>query len=187
VAKTILGGWSLQNVVQARSALPVDVYDSNFFIIGSNDANVRPDVLSGVPFYLRGQQYPGGKAINPGAFTAPPTDSNGIPLRQGTLGRNALRGFGATQWDFAVHRDFSLSESWKLQFRAELFNLFNHPNFGSPVGDLGNASQFGQATKMLGQFLNGGTIANNGGGGAFSPLYQIGAPRSIQFALKLSF
>jgi hypothetical protein len=187
IAKTILGGWSLQNVVQARSALPVDVYDSNFFIIGSNDANVRPDVLSGVPFYLHGQQYPGGKAINPGAFTAPPTDSNGIPLRQGTLRRNTLRGFGATQWDFAVHRDFSVSESWKLQFRAEMFNLLNHPNFGSPVGDLGNASQFGQATKMLGQFLNGGTIANNGAGGAFSPLYQIGGPRSIQLALKLSF
>jgi hypothetical protein len=187
IINEILGGWSIQNVIQARSASPVDVFDSNFFTVGNYAANVRPDVIPDIPFYLHGSQYPGNQAINPAAFAPPPTDANGVPLRQGTLGRNALRGFGATQWDFAVHRDFPITESWKLQFRAELFNVLNHPNFGLPVGDLANTGQFGQATKMLGQFLNGGTIGSNGGGGAFSPLYQIGGPRSIQFAMKLSF
>jgi hypothetical protein len=107
---------------------------------------------------------------------------SGNPLRQGNLGRNALRGFGATQWDFAVHRDFLIHESMKLQFRSELFNVLNHPNFGQPLGDITN-SGFGQPIQMLGASLNNGNL----GGGAFSPQYQIGGPRSIQLALKLSF
>jgi hypothetical protein len=133
--------------------------------------------------------YPGGKAFNPAAFKAPATNSNGIPIRQGYVGRNALRGFGATQWDFAVHRDFPLHESIKLQFRAELFNALNHPNFGQPIGNLGSPTalnpQFGLSTQTLAQSLNGG--GSNLGGGAFNPLYQIGGPRSIQLALKLMF
>src|SRR5208282_3564908 len=136
----------------------------------------------GIPLYLFGPQYPGGKAINPAAFTPPPTDADGNPLRQGNLGRNALRGFGATQWDFAVHRDFPVHERLTLQFRAELFNVLNHPNFGQPVGDITNSS-FGQSIQMLGQSLNSGNL----GGGGFDALYQIGGPRSVQFALKLMF
>ena len=46
-------------------------------------------------------------------------------------------GDSADQWDFAVHREFPMHESLKLQFRAEMFNVLNHPNFGPPVGDLG--------------------------------------------------
>jgi hypothetical protein len=104
--------------------------------------------------------------------------------RQGNLPRNALRGFGATQWDFAVHREFLIHESLKLQFRAEMFNVLNHPNFGQPLGDLSGAlGQFGQSFQMLGQSLSGGNL----GSGAFDPLYQLGGPRSIQFGLKLSF
>jgi hypothetical protein len=98
------------------------------------------------------------------------------------MGRNALRGFGATQWDFAVHRDFAIREGLKLQFRAEMFNVINHPNFGQPIADL-NDPKFGQSTQNLGQFLSSGII----GGGGFNSLYQIGGPRSIQFALKLMF
>src|SRR6202030_1877629 len=115
-----------------------------------------------------------------GPFCAPPTDAMGNPLRQGNLGRNALRGFGATQWDFAVHRNFPIHESLKLEFRAEMFNVLNHPNFGPPSGAFtslanGGPSGFGITTQMLGQYLNGGTSGSgNLGGGAFSPLYQIG-------------
>jgi len=145
---------------------------------------------------LYGPQYPGGKAFNNtlatgacpdgsdriGPFCSPPSDVNGNAVRQGNLGRNALRAFGATQWDFAVHRDFPIHESLKLQFRAEMFNVLNHPNFGPPDGNLSD-SQFGLSTQMLGQSL-GGQNSNNGG---FNPLYQIGGPRSIQLALKLIF
>jgi hypothetical protein len=185
----ILRGWSTDNIIQARSAPPVDVFYSGFAQLSNGFlTGVRPDVVAGQPFYLYGSQYPGGKAINPAAFTSPPLDPvTGVPVSQGNLPRNALRGFGATQWDFAVHREFPIRESLKLQFRAEMFNVLNHPNFGPPVGDLGYPGalnpQFGQSINMLGQSLAGGNL----GSGAFDPLYQIGGPRSIQFALKLLF
>jgi hypothetical protein len=202
-ANAILRGWSLQNVIQASSAPPVNVWSELFgfgTLFNSTMTQVRPDLVPGIPFYLYGSQYPGGKAFNstPGAvvggcpegsqsmgpFCPPPTDANGNPLRQGNLGRNALRGFGATQWDFAVHGDFPIHESLKLQFRAEMFNVLNHPNFGQPLGDLsGFNGPFGVSTQVLANSLGG----NNLGGGGFSSLYQIGGPRSIQLALKLVF
>jgi hypothetical protein len=140
VAKTnaplnaILHGWSVENVIQARSAPPVNVYS---FLYGfdefhSAETFVRPDLVPGIPLYLYGPQYPGGTRINDtnpspagsgciGPFCPPPMDTNGHPLRQGDLGRNALRGFRAAQWDLAVHREFPIHELFKLQFRAEMF------------------------------------------------------------------
>jgi len=193
----IARGWSVQSIIVARSAPPVTVSDANFFAFQGASVTVRPDVVPGQPFYLYGancaiveealgnlgpgQQCPGGKALNPAAFTNPPTDTSGNPLRQGNLGRNALRGFGATQWDFAVHRDFAIHESLKLQFRAEMFNVLNHPNFGQPNSDFGFGG-FGLSNQTLAQSLGG-----NVGNGGFDPLYQLGGPRSIQLALKLSF
>jgi len=199
LTNAVLHNWSIENVVQARSAPPINVYSTAFFQLFNAQSAIRPDVVPGQPLYLFGTQCasvyqalaelaqgascPGGKGLNPTAFIDPPTDPNtGLPLRQGNLGRNALRGFGATQWDFAVHRDFPIHESVKLQFRAEMFNILNHPNFGQPIGDRFNP-QFGLSTQMLGRSL----ASNNLGGGAFNPLYQIGGPRSIQFALKLQF
>jgi hypothetical protein len=194
--KAILGGWSLEDVIQVRSAPPVNVTDTNLSQVNGFQTAVRPDVITGQPLYvygtncalvfqtsgalLSGQGCPGGKGFNPNAFMPPPTDSNGNPLRQGNLGRNALRAFGAAQWDFAIHRDFLIREGLKLQFRAEMFNVLNHPNFGPPSGGFGQGG-FGLSSLMLGQSLNGGQV----GGGGFSALYQIGGPRSIQFALKL--
>jgi hypothetical protein len=186
LARAILRGWSLENVIQAHSAAPVDVYYSSFANLLNAGTEVRPDVVTGNALYLYGSQYPDGKAFNPAAFAPPPTNSNGQPLRQGDLARNELRAFPAAQWDFAVHRDFPIHEQLKLQFRAEMFNVLNHPNFGQPIADLSNP-QFGRSSQMLGQSLNGGSSGSNLGGGAFSPLYQIGGPRSIQFALKLQF
>jgi hypothetical protein len=187
-AKAILRDWSTENMIQVRSTPPVDISDSNFSgFNGGFFGDVRPDLVSGQPFYLYGSQYPGGKAFNPAAFTDPPTDPNtGNPLRQGTTPRNFLRGFGATQWDFAIHRDFPIHESLHLQFRAEMFNVLNHPNFGPPSGLFGSGG-FGVSTQMLGQSLNGGGTGSNLGGGSFNPLYQIGGPRSMQFALKVIF
>lgn len=182
-ARSVLSGWSIENFVLARSAPPVNVYDGNWTLSASDTVTaVRPDVVTGQPLYLYGQQYPGGKALDRAAFVEPPTDSHGNPLRQGDLGRNALRGFAATQWDFSVHREFPIHDSLRLQFRAEMFNVLNHPSFAPPIANLGQ-SNFGLSTELLGQYLGGGNL----GGGGFNPLYQIGGPRSIQFALKLMF
>jgi len=191
LANAMLGRWSIETVVQTRSAPPVDAYYGNFGLLSNSFfTNARPDVVAGQPFYLYGPMYPGGKAFNAAAFTSPPTAPclfGLCPTRQGDLSRNFLRGFGSTQWDFAVHRDFPIHESVKLQFRAEMFNLLNHPNFGPPSGNLGGPGalipQFGLSSALLGQSLAGGQLGN----GAFDPLYQLGGPRSMQFALKLFF
>jgi len=190
-AKAILRGWSLQNIIQVRSAPPVNVYNSRFSELNNAFTLVRPDLVPGIPLYLYGSQYPGGEIFNntpnqggsgcKGPFCPPPANGN-VPARQGNLGRNVLRGFGATQWDFAVHRDFPIHESLRLQFRTEMFNVLNHPNFGQPDGNLNDAT-FGFSRNMLGRSLG----ESNLGSGGFDALYQIGGPRSIQFALKLSF
>ena len=124
---------------------------------------------------LYGSQYPGGKAFNLAAFIPP------VAGQQGDFGRNVLRGFGASQADFAVQRQFHLTERLGLRFRSEFFNIFNHPNFGSPNNDL-TSPLFGRSTQTLASFLGSG-----GANGGFNPLYQIGGPRSIQLALKLQF
>ena len=79
------------------------------------------------------------------------------------------------QMDLAIRRDFPIHERLKLQFRAEAFNVFNHPDFGYINPNFGE-STFGQATGTLASTL-----------GILSPLYQMGGPRSMQFALKLIF
>jgi hypothetical protein len=143
--------------------------------LGFGPFNFRPDVVRDVPIYLLDGSVPGGRAINRGAFVIPQTS------RQGTLSRNALRGFPIAQLDLAMRRRFSLSEGINLQLGAEIFNLFNRPNFADPVGDLGS-SQFGLSTAMFGR-----SLGNNVGSVGLNSVYQTGGPRSIQMSLKLQF
>jgi hypothetical protein len=174
VVHASLGGWSLDGFVLARSAPPVDLVGAMVF--GPNTTvTFRPNVNPGVPLGLYGKQYPGGKIFNSAAFTPAPTG------QQGDLGRNVLRGFGAWEADLALQRQFHFTEKMGLRFRAEFFNIFNHPNFGNPNNDL-TSPLFGQSTQTLASSLGAGGA--NGGG---NPLYQIGGTRSIQLALKLQF
>jgi hypothetical protein len=172
--KQLFGGWSTDSIVYERSAAPVNVVTGNnpFPYVSLSGANSvqRPNVNAAVPFYLSQPEAPGGKVVNSTAFSTP------VPsTAQGNLGRNALRGFGATQWDLTLRRQFRLEGRLSLQARADFFNVLNHPNFGSPISYL-NSPQFGEATQMLNNQLGG-----------LSPLYQIGGPRSTQLALKLQF
>ncbi|MBA3438814.1 MAG: TonB-dependent receptor, partial [Pyrinomonadaceae bacterium] len=143
--------------------------------LGFGSFNSRPDLVPGMPIHLDDASVPGGRIINRFAFDLHTT------FRQGTLGRNSLRGFPVSQADFALRRHFELTEALNLQFRAEFFNILNHPNFGDPVGDLGSGL-FGRSTSMLGRSLGGGGI--NGG---LNPIFQVGSPRSIQLSFKLHF
>jgi hypothetical protein len=189
-ARALLGNWFVDGIVSARSAAPVDLFSAGAFI-GGVQTILRPDLIPGIPLYLDDPLAPGGRRFNntidpsrpgcKGPFCPP------SPGRQGTLGRNVMRGFPMSQLDLAVRRHFSLGERMTLQLRAEAFNIFNHPNFGDPGAnnDLANlltSPNFGQSTQMLKSSLGtGGTT------GGFSPLYQVGGPRSIQLALKLQF
>ncbi|HKF01110.1 MAG TPA: TonB-dependent receptor [Candidatus Sulfotelmatobacter sp.] len=180
VLKQVFGNWSTDSIIYVRSAPPANVVTGQNPYAGSvlsgTDSVQRPDIVPNVAFYLYSSGAPGGKAINPAAFATP------VPATaQGDLGRNALRGFGATQWDITLRRQFRFTERLSLQARGDFFNILNHPNFGSPINYL-SSPQFGQATQMLNNSLGSG-----GQSGGLNPLYQIGGPRSIQLALKLQF
>ena len=196
-AKAVLHNWGVDDRLIARTSFPVPLDGSLYFDpLTGQLLTSGLDLVSGQPIYLYGancasvlqglgelqpgQGCPGGRAINPTAFATVPTDPNtGNPLRQGTAPRNFVRGFGAWQMNFAVRRDFPIHERLKLQFRAEAFNLFNHPNFGTINSTYcsGVACTFGQFTGTLASSL----------GGTLNPLYQMGGPRSMQFALKVVF
>jgi len=166
-------GWSLQFVASARTGLPVQV--TTFVPAPGNLYTTRPDLVPDQPIWLFGSQYPGGRALNPGAFAVPAT------VRQGTLPRNSIPGFGFAQLDTSLARKFNFTERIGLVFKVDAFNILNHPNFSSfaPFGlNFSNPPipLFGQATQMV-----------NKGLGGLNALYQMGGPRSLQLSLKLVF
>jgi hypothetical protein len=166
----VSSGWGIDGRFSARSGFPVTL-DGNS-VVDPNTGQLFHSGLNrvpGEPFYLYGSQFPDGRSINPAAFSLPTSSE------PGDAPRNFLRGFGAWQIDIAVRREFPLHENLRLQFRAETFNILNHPNFGTIDPNYGDI-QFGQATASLARSL-----------GTLSPLYQAGGPRSLQLALKLIF
>ena len=171
-----LRDWSIDAILHARTATPFNVVVRPDVI--AQDVIVglqRPDLVDAGSIFFEDAHAAGGKRLNVGAFREPPD------LRQGTLGYNALRWLGVSQFDVGFRRQFNLNERLKLQLKAEFFNVFNHPNFGNPVNIM-SSSRFGESTQMFGRSLGTGGI--NGG---LSPLYQIGGPRSTQLAVKILF
>jgi hypothetical protein len=180
----LLHGWGLDDRVTIRSAFPVTLGgnyllqpNGQFYLGGLSFIVGQPvylygancaSVLQALGDLTPGQGCPGGRAINPNAFTAVTSGFGDAP-------RNFARGFGAWQMNLAVRREFTIHENFKLQGRAEVFNVFNHPNFGTINANFGTTT-FGQATATLASSL-----------GILNPLYQTGGPRSMQFALKLVF
>ena len=188
VGNAIFRHWSVDGIFTARTATPVNVFYGVTIPSLGVRANVRPDLVEGIPIYVDDPSAGGGRRFNNARVIIPGNPNAQIgPFfrpatpRQGSLGRNALRGFPVHQLDFALRRQFNLSERVNLQFRTEFFNIFNHPNFGDPDPSL-TSSTFGVSTAMMGRSLGSG-----GAAGGFNPLYQIGGPRSIQFSLKLGF
>jgi TonB dependent receptor len=163
-------GWGLDARLNVRSAFPVTLEGNEVVDPATGGISYGGlNLVAGQPVYVYGNQYPGGKAINKAAFTLPAT---GI---LGDAPRNFVRGFGATQLNLAARREFRLHDALALQFRAEAFNILNHPNFGY-IDPTYTDLMFGQATETLNSSL--GTMASQ---------YQQGGPRSMQFALKLHF
>ena len=99
--KQILGGWSTDSIIYARSAPPVNIVTGqdafNTGDLSGAFGVTRPNLVPGMPLYLHESSAPGGKVIDAAAFNVPASG-------QGDLGRNALRGFGATQWDLTLRR-----------------------------------------------------------------------------------
>jgi len=171
--------WSFDSIVVARSALPVNVLTGTTVL--STSSALRPDVVTGVPLYVDDSGAPGDQRFNRAAFVNPPLDASGNPLRQGTLERNALRGFGMSQVDLAVRYDVPLSRA-ALQLRLEAFNVFNQVNLGPPTNTL-NSGLFGRSVRTLSSSYGPAGIT----AGGLSPLYQVGGPRSVQLAARIQF
>lgn len=181
--RTALGGWQVSSIVQTRSGAPLDVTDSGGGIFG---LSTRPN-STGQPIKLSNFSWPY-HTYNVSAYAVPP-GFNGVPGDPSTLGnvgRNTLRGPGFFQWDFSGMKDFPLTEKAKLQFRADLFNILNHPNFGNPnvgicnsfaVGCTLNPSEVNATFGEVGQ-----TIA-----GQDATLVGSGTARQIQLAMKIIF
>lgn len=185
--------WSLTNRFFANSGYPVNLLVGGYALPNGSFYYLRPDLVPGVPMYLHNVPGAlGGWALNPAAFTGLvgdgrtpagtiPVDSKGIPLRQGTLPRNFVR--GPTFWSLnsGVQRDFPIREHLRLTFRAEAFNIFNHPNAGNIGKFLYSSTTFGVSTKTP-------TIgAPTPPDAQQYPLYGTGGARSLQLALKLQF
>lgn len=157
--------WIAESIFTTRSAKPVNVLFG--FPTTYGFVYVRPDLVPGAPLYLFDPGFADGKRLNFAAFASPST------LEQGNLGRNSLRGFPFYQFDLALRRSFSFSERTSLQFQADAFNVFNHPNFEDPsADDLHLSSSFGQSTALT---------------GGFASFYNVGGPRTLRFSLKLTF
>src|SRR5216683_3623773 len=158
LVNNILGNWQLNGIVTLLSGNPLDVTTGqgglDFGLAASSPGGYRPDLVSGVPIYLHGADKT--KYLNPAAFKLP-------ALGQfGNLKRGFIRQPGLFNVDFSVAKNWKVRERYGIQFRAEMFNLFNHTNFNGFVSNLNAGSNFG-------------TLNNNRG------------PRNIQFGVKFNF
>jgi carboxypeptidase family protein len=171
-AGLLANGWSFDLRGFSRTAAPVDIEGAAFVASNGTEQYARPNLVPGQPFYLHGNRsvLPGGRAINFAAFQA-------VKGAGGDAPRNFLRGFGASEVDLALRRQFQAGDRARIQFRAEAFNVLNHPDFGAIYNTLRSGpTLFGQAYNTL----NIGLKNQN-------PLYEQGGPRSLQLALKVLF
>lgn len=166
IARNIFGSWEFNTIVSAHTGFPVNVtVDRNSADVpDGNTNNQRPDLVPGVSL-----TPPGGATIaewlNPAAFAVP------APGTYGDAPRDVARAPGAWQIDMAMGKRISLSERLSLQFRAEVFNIFNHPQYGPPLAD------FSAGPGVFGSIIS---TVNTGPVGT-------GTPRQIQFMLRFAF
>jgi hypothetical protein len=157
---TMIGDWQVTLIERISSGFPVPLIDSfnqsgTTFNTGGNDNNFnRPDQVAGCNSYAanHGQH----QWINKACFVAPQAGELGNAARVPVVGPDFVNS------DFSVIKTFPLPREMGLNFRAEFFNLFNHPELGAPIADI-NQPGFGSVSSTV----------NN--------------PRLVQLALKLSF
>lgn len=136
----VLGGWQLNNIVSLGTGTPFDITIDG----------VRPDILgqvsTGSLTSVNGGLGRTWLTAAPGTFVDPPKNAAGKFLRPGTLGRNQFYGPGYGTWDASLFKNFTLTERVKMQFRAEGFNILNHPQFTNPDANVNDGSNFGVIT-----------------------------------------
>jgi len=152
-AEFALGDWQLNAIGSYFGATPVDITDGANTLGTASAVGQRPN-YTGAPLYLSGDPT---RHLNPAAFATP------APGQLGTLGKGAVRGVPITNIDFSMSKNWRFKERYGFQFRAEFFNIFNHPNFSLP-GRTINQPTFGVINSV-----------------------PAGSARLVQFGLKLIF
>ncbi len=152
IAGKIAGGWQVSGILTVQTGTPFSpVFSGN--ISNTSEGADRPNVVAGCNPYAGFENIY--HWVNSACFTTPASGTFG------NLGRDALTGPGLVNLDFALDRNFQLREWLRLQFRGELFNIFNHPNFNLPVATF-DSPTFASVTSAM-------------------------DPREIQFGIKLVF
>ena len=152
----VLRDWQMTGNVILQDGMPLDIFYYAFDPANTGLPN-RPNIVPGVPLSLPSSQRTTTTFFNTAAFAAP------APYTFGDAGRNMVNGPGINLFDMALHRRFAIRERSALEFRAEAFNVFNHPNWGVP----GTFADFGPP-------LFGGILG-------------VGNPRQLQFAIRYDF
>jgi hypothetical protein len=174
-AGKVLNGWALSGITTYQTGFPIRITsDADNELMNSFDFELpgEPDQLT--PFKTQHPQSNGNYYFNQQTFTENANDPTcgGNPYpgcydpsllgRVGNAPRTICCGPGISNTDIAILKNLALSETKHFEFRAELFNLFNHTQFFNPDGNSTDGSQFGQVT-------------------------QAKDPRLMQFALKFYF
>jgi hypothetical protein len=164
LVENIFGGWQFNNIISIGTGTPFDITVNG----------VRPDILGNVSTgslqLVTGQRQWITAAAN--TFALPPQNVGGKFIRPGTLGRNHFYGPGYGTWDASLFKNFTLTERVKLQFRAEGFNILNHPQYTNPNTDLGG--------------ISGAGLPTNSSFGLINSTRQF-SERQIQFAFRFTF
>jgi hypothetical protein len=163
VAGKILGGWQLNGVLAAQSGNPfTPTYSVN--VANVSGSTQRPNRVSSgaIPYGDRIVT----RWFDVNAFPAP------AQFTFGNSGRNILTGPRLFQWDWSLFKMVTIHESVRLQFRAEIFNALNHPDFAAPNASIGTP-----AAGTISSLVGNSTLAAQ----------PVGQPRQIQLALKLYF
>jgi len=158
-----VSGWQLGFITSAQSGNPLNVLTSVAGFTGNG--TLRPDIVGPVSTTGNPAQW----FTNATNLVVPCTNPlNPTTCHFGDLGRNAFTGPNFIDTDFSLVKNTRINERFNIQFRAEAFDLFNHPNFGNPVLNI-QAGTFGEITAT--RFPNGDS----------------GSSRQLQMALKLQF
>jgi Carboxypeptidase regulatory-like domain/TonB dependent receptor-like, beta-barrel len=160
-----LGNWQLNGIVTLMSGTPFTVFDSN----DVSEQGGAPEITgfsANRPNLVPGQNPNSGPRttsawLNASAFARITPDPNSPVQQFGTAGRNIAEGPGYANWDFSVLKNIRVAESKELQFRAEFFNILNHPNFRLPDSDISSPT--------------------------FNHILAAQSPRLIQLALKFLY
>lgn len=140
-AKLLLGGWQISGILTAETGPPLNLSQSTAY------SSTRPDYIGGVIYMTDAEQTL--QYLNKASFARIPVSSANAPLRFGNVGRNALRAPGFWNIDLGLAKNLNLTERYRFQLRADMFNSMNHTNF-SGISTGIEAGNFGRLTSTRG-------------------------------------